>query len=140
MIATEWIFTLFTSIIPLEIADAYLANFIEFSWPYFYRFSLHLLRFNQKYLLKTKDLSEIISIIKNCQENTTSPSKIHTTKSWNILSSIALIKKLFDFKREPTNWLLLLENCKSEKIDVQYIEMLHKNYDLKNKRFVYPTK
>jgi Rab-GTPase-TBC domain len=64
MFASNWIFTLFTNSIPTEVVHYFLIEFFKFGWPFFYRFSLTILKILSSKILKTDADDEIMEIIK----------------------------------------------------------------------------
>lgn len=69
MYASEWIFGLFASVIPLENMSVFYSNFFENSWIFFYSLILTILKFLEKELLIEDDLWNIINQIK-CSTHT----------------------------------------------------------------------
>ncbi len=65
MYASNWIFTLFTSTIPNSISHNFLDEFFKNGWPFFYRFTLTLLKVLSSRILSTNDDSEILELIKD---------------------------------------------------------------------------
>mmetsp|Transcript_12280 Transcript_12280/g.12094 ORF Transcript_12280/g.12094 Transcript_12280/m.12094 type:complete len:87 (-) Transcript_12280:688-948(-) len=64
MYASDWIFALFSNIIPIKQIHLFFDNFFKFGWPFFYKFSLSFLKSIEACLLCTDDLSEILGTIK----------------------------------------------------------------------------
>ena len=128
----NWIFTIFSCIIPIDEMVLKLVNsqaefFTEFfknSWIFFYKFTIHLLRTFETSILETDELSDILLLIKKCK----------TRKGLNrILSSIPIFNDIFD----KSGWLELIEECKEEIIDEKSIKDLLSRYDPGHKRFKY---
>ena len=82
------------------------------------------MRDSEELILKSEELSEIASCIKNDKPK----GGLN-----NILSAIPIIGKMID----KTKWSRMLENCKLEKINELSIIELSPRYDLDNKRFKY---
>lgn len=64
MYASDWIFALFSNIIPISEYHHFLDNFFVSGWTFFYKFSLTFLKCHSPELLKMNDLSEILNMIK----------------------------------------------------------------------------
>jgi hypothetical protein len=64
MYASDWIFALFSNIIPLSEYQHFLDCFFQGGWSFFYKFSLSFLHSLQEPILETDDISEILSVIK----------------------------------------------------------------------------
>ena len=64
MYASDWIFTLFSNIIPITQMHNFFDSFFEEGWSFFYRFSLTFLKSLMTNLLEADDLSELLSLIK----------------------------------------------------------------------------
>jgi hypothetical protein len=65
MYASEWIFGLFASVIPLEKMSIFYTNFFQYKWVFFYRLILTILDFLKKDLLEENELWSIINQIKS---------------------------------------------------------------------------
>jgi hypothetical protein len=59
MFATEWFITLFSVILPPEMAASVLDNFMLEGWSAMYRISVALLRLHETELLKTSSIYEL---------------------------------------------------------------------------------
>lgn len=64
MYASDWVFCLFSNIIPIEIYSEFLDNFLTQGWPYFYGLCLALLRFFKPKILEEEEMSGILNHIK----------------------------------------------------------------------------
>lgn len=64
MYASDWIFCLFSNIIPLPLIGDFYDIFIEKGWVFFYRFSMSMLGVFKDKLLEEDDFSGILSHIK----------------------------------------------------------------------------
>ena len=64
MYASEWIFGLFASVIPLEEMSHFFDHFFVSRWIFFYQLILCILKFNQRQLLNEEDIYQILSNIK----------------------------------------------------------------------------
>jgi len=64
MYASEWIFGLFSSVIPLEQMGVFFSNFFQDGWIFFYKLILTILKFLESELLQEDDLWDIINQIK----------------------------------------------------------------------------
>jgi hypothetical protein len=64
MYASDWIFALFSNIIPIGQIHLFFDEFFKQGWPFFYKFSLSFLKAIQNSILKVEDLSDILTIVK----------------------------------------------------------------------------
>jgi hypothetical protein len=64
MYASDWLFALFSNIIPLREYHHFLDGFFAEGWPFFYKFSLTFLKGMKNSILETEDQSELITLIK----------------------------------------------------------------------------
>lgn len=64
MYASDWIFALFSNIIPITEYHHFLDRFFEGGWTFFYKFSLTFLKCHQDEVIELYDLSEILNMIK----------------------------------------------------------------------------
>lgn len=65
MYASDWIFGLFASVIPLEKMSAFFSKFYQFKWIFFYKLILSILKFLEKELLQEDELWNILNQIKS---------------------------------------------------------------------------
>jgi len=129
MFATEWIFTIFACIIPIEEMGNFFDGFFEESWIFFYKFIIHLLRTFEENILSNDDISEMISPMREGKPK----GKFH-----KFMSAIPLFNRIID----ESKWLELIADCKNEKLDERNIKDLLSRYDPENLRFkfVFPKK
>lgn len=76
MYASDWVFCLFSSIIPLQLYSTFLDSFLTLGWPYFYSVCLSLLTFFKARLLEEDEISGILYHIKfksPCEHSKRSP-------------------------------------------------------------------
>lgn len=64
MYASDWLFALFSNIIPLSQYHHFLTGFFSQGWSLFYKFSLSYMRALKPDLLQMTDLCEILFLIK----------------------------------------------------------------------------
>ncbi len=64
MYASDWIFCLFSNIVPLTLMSEFYDEFFTNGWPYFYRFCLSMLGIFKNKLLEEDEFSGILSHIK----------------------------------------------------------------------------
>jgi hypothetical protein len=64
MYASDWLFALFSNILPFTQYHYFLTCFFEEGWSFFYKFSLAYLNALKPDLMEKKDLSEILILIK----------------------------------------------------------------------------
>ena len=124
MFATEWIFTIFSSIIPIDQIDSVFDEFFKDSWLFLYRFVVHLLKIHEKPILENDNISEMMLPIKDFKPKSTFNK---------LLSNIPLFGKLF----RTVSWSDIAKGAKEEVIDEKYLTMLMESYDVKNSRFKY---
>ena len=122
MFATEWIFTLFACVIPIEQIENFFDEFFKEAWVFFYKFIIHLLKTHERTILISDDISEMMSPIKD------SKPKSGINK---FLSSLPFFSKVF----KQSSWKELISSCKEEKINEGYVKELLESYDLENLRF-----
>lgn len=65
MYASDWIFGLFASVIPLEKMHGFFTRFFQFKWIFFYQLILSILKFLEKELLQEDELWSILNQIKS---------------------------------------------------------------------------
>jgi len=123
MFATEWIFTLFSCVIPIEQIDVFFDEFFKEGWVFFYRFIMHLLKTHEKTILSSDDISEMMSPIKDSTKPKGGINKF--------LSALPIFNKMF----RQTSWSDLVKGCKSVKLNEKYIKELLETYDIENLRF-----
>ena len=64
MYASDWIFALFSNVIPTAKMDKFFDGFFKNGWIFFYKFTMTLLRILSPKILAADDLSDILDIIK----------------------------------------------------------------------------
>jgi Rab-GTPase-TBC domain len=64
MYASDWIFGLFASVIPLEHMSTFFSKFYKHKWIFFYQLILSILKFLEKELLQEDELWNILNQIK----------------------------------------------------------------------------
>lgn len=64
MYASDWVFCLFSNIIPLQLMADFYDEFFKYGWPFFYKFCLSMLDVFKDKLLKEDEFSGILSHIK----------------------------------------------------------------------------
>jgi len=64
MYASDWIFALFSNVIPTVKMDIFFDGFFSRGWIFFYKFTMTLLRILSPKILVADDLSDILDIIK----------------------------------------------------------------------------
>ena len=124
MFGTEWIFTIFSSVIPIEDIGYLLDEFFSESWIYLYKFIIHLLRTHEKTILEKEDISEMLSPIRNFKVKGVFEG---------FLSAIPFLNSILGSIR----WKELIEGANGEVINEKYLKQLLNLYDLENMRFKY---
>lgn len=64
MYASDWVFCLFSNIVPLDLISDFYDNFFDEGWPYFYKFALSMLGTFKEKLLEEDEFAGILSHIK----------------------------------------------------------------------------
>lgn len=64
MFASDWIFALYTNVIPVKEVHKFLTQFFKQGWVFFYKFTLTFLKVLSSRILATEEISEIIDLIK----------------------------------------------------------------------------
>lgn len=76
MYASDWIFSLFTSVLPesdSEVTAAFFNLFFEYKWEFFYKLILTILQFVKVKLLAAVDMMQIMQEIKILMSNRNDP-------------------------------------------------------------------
>jgi len=104
MLATEWIFTLFASTIPIEQTDSFFDLFFTHSWPSLYKLIVYVLRKNEKAILEKDNISDMIIPIKGLKPKS----------GFNgLLASFPFLGSFFGV----TSWRKLIEESQLESIN-----------------------
>jgi hypothetical protein len=64
MYASDWIFALYSNVIPTNKMDKFFDEFFKKGWIFFYKLTMTLLRILAPKILEAEDLSDILDIIK----------------------------------------------------------------------------
>ena len=64
MYASDWIFALYSNVIPTNKMDKFFDEFFIKGWIFFYKLTMTLLRILAPKILEAEDLSDILDIIK----------------------------------------------------------------------------
>ena len=111
MFCTEWIMTLFTSIIPLEFSFRVLGNFFKFGWVFFYKLCLEFIKRLEKKLLLCFNYAGVLSTLK--------PDG-HSVKDWKMFMK-TMVKG-----RENINFKKIVNEAQSLEINERFLNcMLH---------------
>ena len=65
MFATDWILTIFSSLIPLNIHSIFISNFLKEGWIYFYNVVLTFLKEIEEDLLEQNEFGDVLITLKN---------------------------------------------------------------------------
>ena len=65
MYASDWIFGLFSSVIPLEKMNVFYTKFFTYKWSFFYRLVLSILKHLRNEILQEDELWSILNSIKS---------------------------------------------------------------------------
>jgi len=117
MYSTEWILTLFGSVIPIELMGEFYDNLLKYEWPFFYKLVLALISNFKTAILKETDFTGILSILKS-QNNITKKTitNPHTiVADWHKLFSVAV---------------------NSNNVDSKFVYKMHSNYDADKQQFL----
>ena len=119
--ATNWIFTLFTSTIPLDVIVYFFDCFFNESWVFFYKLVVHLLIWKKDKIMSINELSDMIETIKIKPQKET----INDITDWGmkILSSVPIIGKFLS--HESINWVKVIKESMNEKYIDIYIAKLY---------------
>ncbi len=126
LFATDWIFSLFASVIPFEKMSLFFTEFFEQGWPFFYKFILACLRHFQEVLLGGEDIASILTPLKHW-DDTGLPS--------NKLVSQSAVFGFSFFRSHRDSWDKLLSAARSWKLNEEHILHLLGNYDSRIKTF-----
>jgi hypothetical protein len=69
MYASDWIFALFSNVIPTSMQHLFFDEFFQHGWAFFYRFTLTFLKVLQSRILEADDMADIIDLIKSPIQN-----------------------------------------------------------------------
>jgi hypothetical protein len=106
---TEWCFTLFAKIIPVNEMGAVLHGFFQEGWCFFYKLVLTILIRLKEKILQIQDPSDILTIIK--------PSEVYKKGSYSFLNSLAKIS-------EKLTWEKVIKEAQSINLEKGYIDFL----------------
>lgn len=81
MYASDWLFALFSNIIPIGQYHHFLDGFFSEGWAFFYKFSMSFLKCLRNEILECSDQSELLNLIKLKYVKTVSPSKYQLSES-----------------------------------------------------------
>ena len=81
MYASDWLFALFSNIIPISQYNLFLDCFFAEGWNFFYKFSLAYMEVMRPELLKSDDMQDIIEIIKFKKYKKEEPASDYTGTS-----------------------------------------------------------
>ena len=111
MFATEWIMTLFTSVIPLEQSQRVLNKFFKYGWTFMYKLCLEIITRLKGKLLLARNTAEILNILK--------PDR-NSIKQWN--SFVKSMKR----SRENTSWKKITSGASKLDVHERFLNcMLH---------------
>jgi Rab-GTPase-TBC domain len=106
---TEWCFTLFAKVIPIDKMGQVLHGFFINSWYFFYKIVLAIIFRLKEKLFSLKDPADILTIIK--------PSEVYKKGRYSFLNSLSRYS-------EDLTWEGLIGEADSINIDKGYIEFL----------------
>eukprot|EP00826_Nyctotherus_ovalis_P002636 TRINITY_DN10531_c0_g1_i1.p4 TRINITY_DN10531_c0_g1~~TRINITY_DN10531_c0_g1_i1.p4 ORF type:complete len:125 (+),score=44.35 TRINITY_DN10531_c0_g1_i1:2007-2381(+) len=120
MFATEWILTLFTSVVPIEQTGAIFTKFFCESWLFLYKFVIHLLKTHEEAILQKDDITEMMATLKNLKAEENSG-----------LASFPLFRKIFNI----ISWKDLIHESSQQKLNEKRLKSLMGSYDLETMQF-----
>ncbi len=103
-------------------------EFFTTSWTFFYKFALCLLRRNQKGILRSTELAEMISTIKS------DPTEEGDYINWG-MRMLRFVPVLREMVSIPTDWNAVVRDSRKEKLNEGYVNLLLNSYDLEHMRF-----
>jgi len=123
MFATDWIFSLFGTIIPVECLGEFYDRFFVEGWSFFYQMVLSILKHSEARLLEQGEQFNILVPLKDEEE---------IRSNWKEMTGFFpfLPKKL----QEKIPWERLIQTAQFD-IDDNYIGHLLNNFDLDRKAF-----
>ena len=83
MFASEWIFGLFASVIPIEQMSNFFNRFFKDQWVFYYQLILSILKEHETELLADDDLYSILNIIKPQTNGSTAAAALSQGASFN---------------------------------------------------------
>jgi len=117
---TDWCFTMFGSLVPLQDMGEFLSQFLAQGWAFFYKVVLVILSRLQSRLLQSTDVSDILSSLRP-------PNK--SQRHWREFVSH------LEHGRESLSWGRLFREADGMAIDEDYIHKLHFGFRLDTSRF-----
>lgn len=117
---TDWCFTLFGSLVPLQDMGELLSQFLAQGWAFFYKMVLVILSRLQNRLLQSTDVGEIFCSLRP-------PNK--SQRHWREFVSH------LEHGHESLNWSRLFKEASTVTIDENYIHKLHFGFRLDTSRF-----
>ncbi|CAG9315019.1 unnamed protein product [Blepharisma stoltei] len=109
MFATDWCFTLFTSLVPIEESHWIFGKFFELKWTFFYKLVIEILDRLQEKLLSCDDVVNILTPLKPYQSS---------PKNWR------LFVKTLQKGKEKLNWQKLAKAAEKREIDEKGVNTL----------------
>ena len=115
MFSTDWLLTIFTSLVPIQFSHKILGKFINFGWIFIYKFLLTILERLEKKLLAIDDRLDMLRLIK--------PLELVNNDWNNFLLSL-------QNKREALTWEKLASIAGKKQIDERIVNNFFQNYKL----------
>jgi hypothetical protein len=125
MFATDWIFTLFSSIIPIDYMQYFYDKYFVEGWIFFYKFVLGMIKVFEVDILRANEMGDIIHPMKNAK----TPYPVY-----KFLSKVPLLQKYSNHKF----WKDQVKNANRFNLNDGYINVLLSNFDFENLRFNCP--
>jgi hypothetical protein len=120
MFATEWCFTLFGSIVPVDVIGDFLDMFVDSGWISLYKLILVIIDRIEAAVLEKDDIGDILCLLKPSHKS---------QNDWKFfLSSL-------ERRGETLDWRGMFKASKQVDLDEAYIRHLHMNFNLETCQF-----
>jgi len=104
MFATDWILTLFSSLIPIYIHKIFIEGFIKFGWHYFYNVVMIFLKEIEEDLLEQNEFGDVLITLKNYA----TPDRGRHREKEETETFLNSILKKFTVQKDKINWKRIL--------------------------------
>ncbi|CAG9322285.1 unnamed protein product [Blepharisma stoltei] len=120
MYATDWLFTMFGSVVPVREMVNILDQFFRKGWSFIYRFVIAILKCLEETILQARDSIEILGPLKITHQS---------QREWKHFL------ELLDGGKGKIGWEELIERSRTVDIDENYIKLLHRNFNVETGQF-----
>ena len=107
MFATDWILTLFSSLIPFDIHQIFLTNFLKEGWSYFYNVVLTFLKEIQTDLLEQNEFGDVLITLKKFA----TPDRGRPQEPDHKESFLEQILSKFKAHKDKIDWKIILQKA-----------------------------